>query len=150
MAPHLWRFWYQWLILSPGARLPPAPQRQVRAQGAGRRLDRREAWDEPTLRAFADNLAEPARARAAVQMYRVFNLREVPAIMRGRYARAAPDRSRPGCSSAPTTRPCGPRSSPATSATPRRCEVELVDGCGHFIADERPDLVADRAREFFA
>ena len=29
-------------------------------------------------------------------------------------------------------------------------EVELVAGCGHFIADERPDLVADRAREFFA
>jgi pimeloyl-ACP methyl ester carboxylesterase len=29
-------------------------------------------------------------------------------------------------------------------------EVELVDGCGHFIADEMPDLVAERAREFFA
>ena len=26
--------------------------------------------------------------------------------------------------------------------------VELVPGCGHFIADERPDLVAERAREF--
>lgn len=29
-------------------------------------------------------------------------------------------------------------------------EVELVPDCGHFIADERPDLVADRARAFFA
>ena len=29
-------------------------------------------------------------------------------------------------------------------------QVELVDGCGHFIADEMPDLVAERAREFFA
>jgi pimeloyl-ACP methyl ester carboxylesterase len=27
--------------------------------------------------------------------------------------------------------------------------VELVEDCGHFIADERPELVADRAREFF-
>ena len=29
-------------------------------------------------------------------------------------------------------------------------EIELVPGCGHFIADERPDLVAERARAFFA
>jgi hypothetical protein len=28
-------------------------------------------------------------------------------------------------------------------------EVELVRDCGHFIADERPELVAERAREFF-
>jgi pimeloyl-ACP methyl ester carboxylesterase len=27
--------------------------------------------------------------------------------------------------------------------------VERVHGCGHFIADERPDLVAERAVEFF-
>jgi pimeloyl-ACP methyl ester carboxylesterase len=29
-------------------------------------------------------------------------------------------------------------------------EVEFVPCCGHFIADERPDLVADRAGEFLA
>ncbi len=28
--------------------------------------------------------------------------------------------------------------------------VELVPGCGHFIADETPDLVADRALDFFS
>jgi hypothetical protein len=28
--------------------------------------------------------------------------------------------------------------------------VELFDGIGHFIADERPDLVLDRALVFFA
>ena len=28
--------------------------------------------------------------------------------------------------------------------------VELVGGCGHFIADEMPELVADRARAFLA
>jgi pimeloyl-ACP methyl ester carboxylesterase len=27
-------------------------------------------------------------------------------------------------------------------------EIELVPGCGHFIADERPELVAERARAF--
>jgi pimeloyl-ACP methyl ester carboxylesterase len=29
-------------------------------------------------------------------------------------------------------------------------QVELVEGCGHFIADEAPDLVADRALAFFS
>jgi hypothetical protein len=29
-------------------------------------------------------------------------------------------------------------------------EVELVPGCGHFIVDERPDLVTERARSFLA
>ncbi|HEY8808882.1 MAG TPA: alpha/beta hydrolase [Solirubrobacterales bacterium] len=29
-------------------------------------------------------------------------------------------------------------------------EVELIDDSGHFIADERPELVAERARELFA
>jgi pimeloyl-ACP methyl ester carboxylesterase len=29
-------------------------------------------------------------------------------------------------------------------------QVETVPGCGHFIADERPELVAERAREFLA
>jgi len=28
--------------------------------------------------------------------------------------------------------------------------VEFVPGCGHFIADERPELVLDRALELFA
>jgi pimeloyl-ACP methyl ester carboxylesterase len=28
--------------------------------------------------------------------------------------------------------------------------VERVPGCGHFIADERPDLVAERALKFLA
>ncbi len=32
---------------------------------------------------------------------------------------------------------------------PRVMELELVENCGHFIADERPDLVAERAAEFF-
>jgi pimeloyl-ACP methyl ester carboxylesterase len=29
-------------------------------------------------------------------------------------------------------------------------QIEWVEGCGHFIAEERPDLVADRVRAFFA
>ena len=28
--------------------------------------------------------------------------------------------------------------------------IEFVENCGHFIVDERPELVAERALEFFA
>lgn len=149
MAPHLWRFWYQWVVLSPvlGYRLHRGgtfvPKGLVGASVE------RSVWDPETLRAFGDNLAEPARAMACVRMYRTFNLREVPEIARGRYARAR--------LTVPTLMLFG-TGDPALPAHlldgyERHAEdmrVELVDGCGHFIADERPELVAARAREFFA
>jgi pimeloyl-ACP methyl ester carboxylesterase len=147
MAPHLWRFWYQWLILSPGigyglhrsAKFVP----KVLVGGS----TKREAWDPESLRAFGENLAEPARARAAVQMYRVFNLQEALPIIRGRYSQAR--------LIVPTLLLFGTDDSvlrAETLAGYRRhaedMDVELVPGCGHFIADECPDLVARRAREF--
>jgi pimeloyl-ACP methyl ester carboxylesterase len=149
MAPHLWRFWYQWLILTPGigywlhrsGRFVP----KVLAGGSVKR----EVWDEATLHAFADTFEEPARARAAVQMYRVFNLREVPTISKGRYAKAhlhVPTRMLFGTGDAAL-------SHQLLAGYERHADdmqIEKIDGCGHFIADERPDLVAARARDFFA
>jgi pimeloyl-ACP methyl ester carboxylesterase len=149
MAPHLWRFWYQWLILTPGigywlhrsGRFVP----KVLAGGSVKR----EVWDEATLHAFSDTFEEPARARAAVQMYRVFNLREVPAISKGRYAKAhlhVPTRMLFGTGDAAL-------SHQLLAGYERHADdmqIEKVEGCGHFIADERPDLVAARARDFFA
>lgn len=149
MAPHMWRFWYQWLILSPvvGYRLHRSgafvPKVLVGAS------TERSVWDQETLSAFADNLAEPARAMAGVQMYRTFNLREAPAIGRGLYADArlrVPTRMVFGTDDAALP-------AQLLDGYERHADdmqVELVDGCGHFIADERPELVAARAREFFA
>jgi pimeloyl-ACP methyl ester carboxylesterase len=149
MAPHLWRFWYQWMILAPGLgyRLHRSgkfvPKVLVGAS------TRRESWDEETLRSFADNLAEPARARAAVQMYRLFNLRETPSIVRGRYVQqrlTVPTRMLFGTDDAALR----PEILAGYENHAEDMQVELVAGCGHFIADEMPDLVAARAREFFA
>ncbi|MGE5527359.1 MAG: alpha/beta fold hydrolase [Methanosarcina sp.] len=149
MAPHLWRFWYQWLIASPGV--------GYRLHRSGKFVPkvlvgasvRREVWDGATLHAFSDTFTEPARARAAVQTYRVFNLRETPAMAKGRYAKAH--------LSVPTKLLFG------TGDAALRHEllvgyerhaddmqVEKIEGCGHFIADEMPDLVAERARAFFS
>jgi pimeloyl-ACP methyl ester carboxylesterase len=149
MAPHLWRFWYQWLILSPGVgyRLHRSGKFVPKVLAGG--SVRREAWDDATLHAFSDTFTEPARARAAVQMYRVFNLHEVPAIARGRYAKA---RLR-----VPTLLLFGTGDAALNheilAGSERHADdmrIEKVEGCGHFIADEMPDLVAERAKEFFA
>jgi pimeloyl-ACP methyl ester carboxylesterase len=149
MAPHLWRFWYQGLILAPGIgyRLHRDGKFIPKVLAGG--SVRREGWDDATLHAFADTFTEPARARAGVQTYRVFNLREVPELARGRYAKAH--------LSVPTKLLFGTGDFALRHEILAGCErhademeVELVEDCGHFIADERPELVAERAREFFA
>lgn len=149
MAPHLWRFWYQWLILSPGI----GPWLHTSGKFVPKVLVgasvRREVWDDATLHAFSDPFTEPARANAAVQTYRVFNLQEVREIAKGRYAKARLE--------VPTKLLFG-KGDQALKYTlldgyqqhADDMQLELVDGCGHFIADEMPDLVAEKAREFFA
>ena len=109
----------------------------------------RDNLDRETLHIFSDNLAEPDRARACVQMYRVFLVREQPEMIRGRYAvRASP--CRPSSSTAPPTPRCVPKMLAGWQRHADDMRVELVEGCGHFIADEAPDLVADRAIAFFS
>ena len=149
MAPHLWRFWYQWLILSPGIgyRLHRSGKFVPKVLAGG--SVRREVWDDATLHAFSDTFMEPDRARAGVQMYRVFNLREVRDIAKGRYAKArlrVPTKLLFGTGDAALRHTL-------LAGYERHADdmtLEKVDNCGHFIADERPDLVTERAREFFA
>ncbi len=146
---HAWRFTYQGMILAPGLGygLHRRGDFVPRVLVGGSEV--KDVWDEPTLRAFADNLAEPARARAGVQVYRVFNRCELLPIARGRDAGR---RLR-----VPTLLVFGvddfvlrPEMLAGCEAHAEEMRVELVENCGHFIADEMPELVAARAREFFA
>jgi pimeloyl-ACP methyl ester carboxylesterase len=149
MAPHLWRFWYQWMILSPGI--------GYGLHRSGRFIPRvlvggstvKEVWDDETVHAFSDTFTRPDYARAGVQMYRVFNLKEVPSIMGGGYFERR--------LTVPTLLLFGEDDFALKADLLDGYEdhademvVERVPGCGHFIADERPDLVAERAVEFLA
>jgi pimeloyl-ACP methyl ester carboxylesterase len=148
-VPELWRFWYQLVIA--------APVLGYQAHRSGKFVPKvlvggstvRGNWDEATLRSFGDNLAEPARARACVQMYRVFQLHESPAILRGRYAHdrlTVPTRLLFGTDDTALR----PHLNAGYQHHADDMQVELVPGCGHFIADEKPELVAERALEFFS
>jgi pimeloyl-ACP methyl ester carboxylesterase len=149
VVPHLWRFWYQLPIVTPGLgyRMHRSGEFVPRVLVGGSSV--REAWDEQALRAFADRFMEPDRARAAVQVYRVFLLREAREIIRGRYAEQrlrVPTRLLFG------TEDFVMQASMLAGYQRHADEMELVlvPGCGHFIADERPDLVAEHARDFLA
>jgi pimeloyl-ACP methyl ester carboxylesterase len=146
--PHAWRFWYQAVVLAPvlGYRLHRGGRLVRSALRAGVRDP--NAWDDSTLSVFADNLAEPGRARAAVQMYRVFNLREVGPVLRGRYSGkrlTVPTQVLFGTDD----RALHPSLLSGYEKHSDEMRIEFVPDCGHFIADERPDLVAARALEFF-
>jgi pimeloyl-ACP methyl ester carboxylesterase len=149
IVPNVWRFSYQLLVAAPflGYRLHASGQFVPKLLVGASEV--RGAWDAETLASFADNLAEPDRARACVQMYRVFQLHEQPALMKGPYARTrltVPTLHVHGADDAALR----PRMLAGYQRHADDMRVELVPGCGHFIADEMPDLVAAKAIEFFA
>ncbi len=145
----LWRFWYQWVIASPllGQWLVGAHPVFVR------RLLRwglvHERWTEEELNSYTSRLRDPARAYASVNLYRTFLLREFVPMIRGRYL--APRLSTPALML------FGVRDFALSTALLKGYEpyvddlkVELVPNCGHFIAEDHPELVTRRALEFFA
>ena len=141
-----WRFWYQVLFASPlgaavAARLGSERGKQrFRTGGA-------PAWDETELETFLAQFRESERARATVQYYRSFLLRDLPAVMSGRYARKrlkVPTRILFGTDDPVIT----PAMLVVDGNQVDDYEVELVPGVGHFIADERPELVVERALGF--
>jgi pimeloyl-ACP methyl ester carboxylesterase len=143
----MWRFWYQVVIAT------PLLGRWVVRTGFSRLLyrwwtARGTAWSPEDIELFAAPLREPARAAASVQIYRTFQTRELPAMARGRYRHQrlrTPTLFLHGADD-PVIRPSLLRGFEAHADDMR---LELVDGTGHFIVDEQPDLVLERALAFF-
>jgi pimeloyl-ACP methyl ester carboxylesterase len=139
----VWRFAYQVVLASPllGRRLVSEASFIERTIMAG--AVNREAWTPDDLRAFTAVLAEPARARASVRLYRTFLTREVARTPRGRLR--VPTRIVVGS---------GDPAIPAILLEGAHDDaddvgVEIVADCGHFVPEERPELVAERARALF-
>ncbi len=106
------------------------------------------SFSNDDIRVFDDVMRQPDRARATVAIYRTFLLRELPRLIRGRYADTRFDL--PARLLMGDEDPIGrgadllgyERNAP-------RMTVERVPGAGHFLPEERPQLVAERARELF-
>ncbi len=83
------------------------------------------------------------RGRATEQLYRTFLLRELPALMRGRFS--------PADLRVPTRLVFGQRDPiiptraiEDAAAQSDSIELELVADADHFVVDEKPELIADR------
>ncbi len=144
----LLRLWYQVVLAAP--LLGETLLTRSRAVAVLLRSDNvhADAFSDDDVEVFAAALREPARARASSLIYRDFLLREAPAFLRGRYAHIplrVPTHILHGVHDAALGRGATPA---AVAHGGEMLTFEPVHDSGHFIAEERPDLVIARAREF--
>lgn len=106
------------------------------------------SWSEEELDCYAESFRSRDHALASSHLYRSFLTRELPRLRKGHY------RSRR--SSVPTLLLAG-EADPVVRGPvlegfepyAEEMRVETIERCGHFVAEERPDLVIERARELF-
>jgi pimeloyl-ACP methyl ester carboxylesterase len=145
-VPQLYKLWYQALMASPlvGRRAVRPLVQTIYRVGVNKDKVTPEEW-----RHFVDQFSEPERTKAAVQIYRTFLTREMPAIARGRY--------RDKRLSVPTLYLHGEHD-PVVKAEnfdpvadqADDFRIEIVPGAGHFVVDEMPEEVIQRVTRFIA
>jgi pimeloyl-ACP methyl ester carboxylesterase len=146
LALESWRSWYTWLIATPGL-----GSRILRSEWIARKYIRLNAglpFDHEEAEIYARSFQEPERAQAVVELYRYYQC-TVWETARGRWRKHRLSR--------PTLLLFGERDvSLSTKLLPGyepyadEMRVERVPDSGHFIVDEKPDLVIERAREWLA
>jgi pimeloyl-ACP methyl ester carboxylesterase len=143
-----WRFSYQWLLAAPILGRLAAGQLAQLGEGEARRLGLGPGlWNREERESFLGQFAEPERASATVQYYRTFQTREILHLMKGRYRSQeleTPTLLLFGTGDAAQSA----RWLEGSERTGGAFDYELIDGVGHFIVDERPELVVERALEF--
>ena len=145
-APGVLRFWYAAVLGS-----PLAGEWLLRSGLVAEALERNlvpRVWSEEAAHIYLDQFLEPARARAASRLYRSFLVEDAPAVLRGSY-RGQRVRQ-PLLVLHGADDPALPTST--VSDLPEHADdarVEPVEGVSHFIVDEVPELVAQRAAAFF-
>jgi len=143
-----WRLWYQLVLALPGLGSWALRRGPWFVNSLFRLWSARDVWSDADRRVFSERLRSPERARASGLYYRTFLLRELPAMAFGRY-RSQRLRT-------PTLLLFGaddgvlrPKHLRGFEGHVDDMRVELVPEVGHFIAEEAPDVVVNRAFEFF-
>jgi pimeloyl-ACP methyl ester carboxylesterase len=148
LARNVWRFWYQIPIMLPviGPRVIADPKarfyRFLASWVGGGYL-----VPEDAVRFYIDCMRQPGHAVAGSRWYRTFQRREVWRWMRGEYDDArveVPVRWLSGTKDPVLT----PDLLDGYADHITDFKVELVDGVGHWIVEQRPELVLDRLRAF--
>jgi pimeloyl-ACP methyl ester carboxylesterase len=103
----------------------------------------RSTFDPAAVEVFAAVYRDPARAEASSRYYRDFLTRELPGRLRGSRGRlTVPTRLLFGVRD-----PLGADLAKGLERHGDHARVELLEGCGHFVPEERPESVASAVRE---
>ncbi len=139
---------YQFILATPG--LGPGVLRHT---GMVKLALRRGAhptmrWNDDELECFASTFRSRDHARASSRVYRSFLVHELPRLKEGHYRSqrlVVPTRILAG-EADPVV-----RADVLAGYEPYADDmsVETIERCGHFIAEERPEIVIERARELF-
>jgi pimeloyl-ACP methyl ester carboxylesterase len=136
VGPHLWRFMlYQPFVASIGKFLQQRTPylEKVVYRVAAPKLDRQ------TVRVYSERFRDPVCAQAATDTYRTFLLREFPSAARHPEERRIDVPVR-GLFGKHDTAVHASMATPETATKASDYTVDFVD-CGHFVVDERPELV---------
>jgi pimeloyl-ACP methyl ester carboxylesterase len=144
----IWRLWYQVLLATPGlGRLVIQRTDFVKRMFAAGAVHP-EAWTAEDLESFAAVLREPARTNASQRLYRTFLARELVPYLAGR--------NKGRRLRVPTRMLHGTRDLAITKDNIGEWEpwaddmqIEFRDDSSHFIAEELPEFVAERAKALF-
>jgi pimeloyl-ACP methyl ester carboxylesterase len=143
-----WRLWYQWVLALPG--LGSRLMRGVASEPILRWVGvRRVPWSSEEMDVYLSQFGEPDRAMAASLLYRHATLELPRKVIGGEYRRL-------------TTPVSGlmlfgvgdqvqdARLMRGFESNEPNMRLELVPDAGHFIVEERTDLVLARAQELFS
>jgi pimeloyl-ACP methyl ester carboxylesterase len=145
---NVWRFAYQVPLATPWL-----GERLVRTEGFIRRVIRsgwrdKSTWDEDAARSYEDVMREPIGARTSHLMYQSFLRSEISAPVQGKFAGRRlemPSRLLIG-----EHDPLGAQLAAGFERHGADASWEIVDGVGHFLPEERPAVVAERAQALLA
>lgn len=143
-----WRFWYMFVIASPWL-----GKFVVGKTGFTKRIlkwgVRRHIWTEEELEIYTAQFKTDDKVKTTNSIYRAFLLKELLPALRGRYRKSK--------LTVPTLILFGkddffisPASLKGYEPYAENLRVELVPNCGHFIAEDQPEIVNSKALEFFA
>jgi len=146
VVAELWRSWYTWLIAT-----PVIGRRVLQSAWIARQYMRINAglpFDDEETEIYGRSFRERARAQAVVELYRYYQ-RVVLETVRGRWHSRR--------LSAPTLLLFGERDAsistkllPGYESHADDMRLELVPDAGHFIVDEKPELVTERVRAWLS
>ena len=143
LAAQAWRSWYAVVMAVAGDRIVRR-RPELMARGIRRDAVHPEGMTEDDAMAYAVRLGEPARAHATKLLYRT-------------YLRVALGATETRRLSVPTRFLFGANDAAISQVILRGVEshgddltLELVPDSGHFICEEKPELIAARAHELFS